>query len=72
MREFDTRRERIILVEDEEPIRDFVAMALRFPRFTGETAATSSQGLALDRNDTWHHLVLHADLLGLGGLSLWR
>jgi DNA-binding response OmpR family regulator len=68
MREFDTRRERIILVEDEEPIRDFVATALRFTGFTVETVATGPQGLALARNDAWHVLVLHGNLPGLKGV----
>ena len=70
MREFDTRRERILLVEDEEPIRDFVATALRFTGFTVEAAATGPQGLALARNDAWHVLVLHVNLPGFDGLSL--
>jgi DNA-binding response OmpR family regulator len=70
MPEFDTRRERILLVEDEEPIRGFVATALRFTGFTVETVASGPQGLALARNDAWHVLVLHVNLPGLDGLSL--
>jgi DNA-binding response OmpR family regulator len=36
----NSREERILLVEDEEPIRDLVATALRFTGFTVEAAAT--------------------------------
>ena len=72
MREFGTREERILVVEDEEPIRDLVATALRFTGFTVETAATGPDGLALARNDAWHVLVLDVNLPGLDGFSLCR
>src|SRR5918995_1201982 len=61
MRERTTRDERILLVEDEEPIRDLVTTALRFTGFTVETAATGPEGLTLARNDAWHVLVLDVD-----------
>jgi hypothetical protein len=70
MRERATREERILLVEDEEPIRDLVTTALRFTGFTVETAATGPEGLALARNDAWHVLVLDVNLPGLDGFSL--
>ena len=72
MRQPDSRDERILLVEDEEPIRDLVATALRFTGFTVETAATGPEGLALARNDAWHLLVLDVNLPGLDGFSLCR
>jgi two-component system OmpR family response regulator len=72
MRERATREERILLVEDEEPIRDLVTTALRFTGFTVETAATGPEGLALARNDAWHVLVLDVNLPGLDGFSLCR
>ena len=72
MRELVTRDERILIVEDEEPIRDLVTTALRFTGFTVETAATGSEGLALARNDAWHVLVLDVNLPGLDGFSLCR
>ena len=72
MRELDTRDERILVVEDEEPIRDLVTTALRFTGFTVETAATGPEGLALARNDAWHVLVLDVNLPGLDGFSLCR
>src|SRR5215207_197224 len=61
MRERATREERILLVEDEEPIRDLVT-----------TAATGPEGLALARNRSWHVLVLDVNLPGLDGFSLCR
>ena len=72
MRERATREERILVVEDEEPIRDLVTTALRFTGFTVETAATGPEGLALARNDAWHVLVLDVNLPGLDGFSLCR
>jgi two-component system OmpR family response regulator len=72
MRERATRGERILVVEDEEPIRDLVTTALRFTGFTVETAATGPEGLVLARNDAWHVLVLDVNLPGLDGFSLCR
>jgi two-component system, OmpR family, response regulator len=72
MRERATREERILVVEDEEPIRDLVTTALRFTGFTVETAATGPEGLALARNGAWHVLILDVNLPGLDGFSLCR
>ena len=72
MREMGTREERILLVEDEEPIRDLVATALRFTGFTVETAETGPEGLSLARNAAWHLLVLDVNLPGLDGFALTR
>jgi two-component system, OmpR family, response regulator len=72
MRDIVTRDERVLLVEDEEPIRDLVATALRFTGFIVETAASGPEGLALARNDSWHVLVLDVNLPGLDGFSLCR
>src|ERR687894_550848 len=72
MRQPGTREERILVVEDEEPIRDLVATALRFTGFIVETAASGPEALALARNDSWHVLVLDVNLPGLDGFSLCR
>ncbi len=72
MRELGTREERILLVEDEEPIRDLVATALRFTGFTVGTAETGPEGLAQARNNSWHLLVLDVNLPGLDGFALTR
>ena len=72
MRDLGARDERILLVEDEEPIRDLVATALRFTGFTVETAASGPEGLAQARNHSWHLLVLDVNLPGLDGFALTR
>ena len=72
MPEPNSRDERILLVEDEEPIRELVATALRFTGFTVATAATGPDGLALARNDPWSLLVLDVNLPGLDGFALTR
>ena len=72
MHELGTREERILVVEDEEPIRDLVTTALRFTGFTVQTAASGPEGLALARNASWHLLVLDVNLPGLDGFSLCR
>lgn len=72
MRDLGSRDERILLVEDEEPIRDLVATALRFTGFTVETAASGPEGLAQARNNSWHLLVLDVNLPGLDGFALTR
>jgi two-component system OmpR family response regulator len=70
MRLPSSRDERILLVEDEEPIRDLVATALRFTGFHVEPAIDGPAGLALARNEQWNLLVLDVNLPGLDGFSL--
>ena len=72
MRQPGPREERILVVEDEEPIRDLVTTALRFTGFTVEAAASGPEGLALARNKSWHVLILDVNLPGLDGFSLCR
>lgn len=72
MRQLGRREERILVVEDEEPIRDLVTTALRFTGFSVDTAASGPEGLALARNASWHLLVLDVNLPGLDGFSLCR
>jgi two-component system OmpR family response regulator len=72
MRHPETREERILLIEDEEPIRDLVATALRFTGYTVETAATGPEGLALARNAPWQLLVVDVNLPALDGFALCR
>ena len=72
MREARNRIERILLVEDEEPIRDLVSTALRFIGFTVESVGTGPEGLALARNEPWHLLVLDVNLPGLDGFAITR
>jgi two-component system OmpR family response regulator len=70
MREPGSRNERILLIEDEEPIRDLVQTALRFTGYTVESAASGPEGLALARNDAWHLLILDVNLPGIDGFAL--
>ncbi len=72
MREPGSRDERILLVEDEEPIRDLVQTALRFTGFTVESVATGPDGLALARNEPWSLLILDVNLPGMDGFTLTR
>jgi two-component system, OmpR family, response regulator len=72
MRETRSREERILVVEDEEPIRELVTTALRFIGFAVESAATGPEGLALARNAPWHLLVLDVNLPGLDGFAITR
>jgi two-component system, OmpR family, response regulator len=72
MRETRSREERILVVEDEEPIRELVTTALRFIGFAVDSAATGPEGLALARNAPWHLLVLDVNLPGLDGFAITR
>lgn len=72
MHQSRNREERILLIEDEEPIRELVTTALRFIGFTVESAATGPEGLALARNERWHLLVLDVNLPGLDGFAISR
>lgn len=72
MREPGSREERILLVEDEEPIRDLVQTALRFTGFQVESAASGPDALAMARNDAWSLLILDVNLPGIDGFTLCR
>lgn len=72
MRQPEPREERILVVEDEEPIRDLVATALRFTGYMVETAGSGPEGLSLARNGVWNLLVLDVNLPGLDGFALCR
>jgi two-component system OmpR family response regulator len=72
MRDAGSREERILLVEDEEPIRDLVQTALRFTGFTVESVASGPDALAMARNDAWSLLILDVNLPGIDGFTLCR
>ena len=72
MRELNSRDERILLVEDEEPIRDLVQTALRFTGFTVESAGSGAEGLAMARNGAWDLLILDVNLPEIDGFTLCR
>jgi two-component system OmpR family response regulator len=72
MHEPGSREERILIVEDEEPIRDLVQTALRFTGFMVESVASGPEALAMARNDAWSLLILDVNLPGIDGFTLCR
>ncbi len=70
--EREARSERILVVEDDEAIRELVSTALRFTGFTVETSATGSSALAEARNSTFDLLVLDVNLPDVDGFAVCR
>ena len=68
----EPRQETVLVVEDEEPIRELVATALRFTGFQVETAASGGEGLSLARNAHPSLIVLDVMLPDLDGFALVR
>ena len=66
------RAERILVVEDEDPIRDLVATALRFTGFPVRTAASGREAIAEVRNEKFDLLVLDVNLPDLDGYEICR
>jgi two-component system OmpR family response regulator len=66
------RDETILVVEDEEPIRELVATALRFTGFRVETADSGRRALAEARNNAYDLVVLDVNLPDLDGFALCR
>lgn len=66
------RSETILVVEDEEPIRELVATALRFTGFEVGTASTGRDGLAEARKATYDLVVLDVNLPDLDGFAVCR
>ncbi len=67
-----TRHETILVVEDEEPIRELVATALRFTGFQVETVSSGSAALAEARNAAFDLLVLDVNLPDVDGFEVCR
>lgn len=72
MPEPNSRDERILLVEDEESIRDLVQTALRFTGFSVDSVSNGPDGLALARNERFSLLILDVNLPGMDGFTLTR
>ena len=72
MKERGSRQESILVVEDEEPIRELVATALRFTGFRVETAASGREALGEARNGAYDLVVLDVNLPDLDGFALCR
>lgn len=66
------RDERILVVEDEEAIRELVATALRFTGFDVTVAASGSDALATARNEAFDLIVLDINLPDLDGFAVCR
>ena len=62
----------ILVVEDEEPIRELVATALRFTGFTVGTAASGAEALAEARRGAHDLVVLDVNLPDLDGFAVCR
>lgn len=65
-----TRDETILVVEDEDPIRELVSTALRFTGFQVETAASGSAAISQARNGTFDLVVLDVNLPDLDGFQV--
>ena len=68
----ESREESILVVEDEEPIRELVATALRFTGFTVHTAVSGSSALAEARKAAFDLVVLDVNLPDLDGFEVCR
>jgi two-component system, OmpR family, response regulator len=66
------RDELILVVEDEEPIRELVATALRFTGFQVQTVGSGQAALAEARNVDYNLLVLDVNLPDLDGFAVCR
>jgi two-component system OmpR family response regulator len=66
------REEVILVVEDEEPIRELVATALRFTGFQVKAVASGGEALAEARNVQYDLIVLDVNLPDLDGFSVCR
>jgi two-component system OmpR family response regulator len=66
------RDETILVVEDEDPIRELVATALRFTGFTVEPVCSGREALAAARNNAYHLIVLDVNLPDVDGFEVCR
>ncbi len=66
------REETILVVEDEESIRELVATALRFTGFTVQTAVSGSSALTEARNASFDLVVLDVNLPDFDGFDVCR
>jgi two-component system copper resistance phosphate regulon response regulator CusR len=63
---------RVLVIEDEDEIADFLVRGLREEGFTVERAADGQQGWHQLKNGTWDVVLLDWWLPGIDGLSLLR
>ena len=67
-----TRDQTVLVVDDEEPIRELVATALRFTGFKVETAETGREALVQARTGQFDIVVLDVNLPDLDGFEVCR
>lgn len=68
----EPRSERILVVEDEDAIRELVATALRFTGFEVESAGAGAEALRAARNSPFDLLVLDVNLPDIEGFTICR
>jgi two-component system OmpR family response regulator len=68
----ESRNERVLVVEDDDAIRELVSTALRFTGFGVEAVASGSSALAEARNSRFDVLVLDVNLPDIDGFSVCR
>ena len=62
--------ERILIIEDEDPIRELIKLHLTMAGYEVLEAATGSKGLELIKNEEIDLILLDIMLPGIDGLSL--
>jgi len=67
-----TRDESILVVEDEDAIRELVSTALRFTGFKVESVASGRDALTEARNSTFDLIVLDVNLPDVDGFTICR
>jgi len=68
----NTRERSILVVEDEDPIRELVSTALRFTGFAVTASASGREALAEARNGTFDLLLLDVNLPDIDGFTICR
>lgn len=66
------RNESVLVVEDEDAIRELVSTALRFTGFTVESVASGRDALTEARNGAFHLIVLDVNLPDVDGFTICR
>src|SRR6187402_2023274 len=66
------RDESILVVEDEDPIRELVTTALRFTGFTVASVGSGREAIAEARNASFDLIVLDVNLPDLDGFEICR